>query len=279
MNAPKVRPLTPHTGAEIEDLDLCNLTEESTQFLRNALATHGVLVFRNQPLTRDQHKAIGRAFGRLHVHPGKRLLGVKGDPEIFTVHTKPDSNYSNGEGWHSDVSCEVIPPLASLLYVAVPPLGGDTMFANAHEAFMALSEPIRRWLTTLTATHDGRQDLAAYDIQLRPDQDYPRAQHPVVIAHPTTSKPILFVNRSFTSRINGLTREESRAVLNMLCDHVASNPRWHCRVHWSPNTLVIWDNRLLQHHAIWDYYPETRYGERVTVEAESAPVRWQHTNH
>ena len=175
-----------------------------------------------------------------------------------------------------DVSCDPLPPLASLLFIQQPPPdgGGDTMFANMCEAYHALSTPLKKWLVGRMAEHDGRKDLAAYNVRLNPGQTYPRAEHPIVTQHPQTNEPILFVNGSFTSRLVGLSKAESDAMLDMLCAHTESNPRWQCRVRWSANTLVMWDNRCTQHHAVWDYHPNRRLARRVTVQCAEPPMAY-----
>ena len=140
------------------------------------------------------------------------------------------------------------------------------MFANMYEAYDTLSEPIQQLLLSLSAFHDGRKDLANYGVTLKPGQDYPSATHPVVPVHPETGRRMLFVNSSFTVRINELSRAESDALLNFLYAQVSNQPRLQCRVRWAPGTIVLWDNRCVQHHAVWDYFPESRSGERVTVQ-------------
>ena len=87
-------------------------------------------------------------------------------------------------------------------------------------------------------------------------------------AIPETGRKSLFVNRGFTTRINDLTREEGNAVLEMLWRHIETHVEFQCRVRWTPNTLVFWDNRCTQHHAVWDYYPHSRYGQRVSIVGE-----------
>ncbi|MEM9621024.1 MAG: TauD/TfdA family dioxygenase, partial [Pseudomonadota bacterium] len=150
--------------------------------------------------------------------------------------------------------------------------GGDTLFANMYKVFESFSEPLQNWLRTLRAVHDGRKDLANYNIRLKPGQTYPKATHPVVIRHPHTRREVLFVNRSFTECIEGLTRAESYALLELLWRQGEDNPRFHARVRWQPGTLVFWDNRCTWHHAVWDYYPNSRYAERVTVQGDCAPA-------
>ena len=121
------------------------------------------------------------------------------------------------------------------------------------------------------AVHDGRKDLDNYNFHLKPGQSYPRAEHPIVTKHPETGHAVLYVNGSFTSHIVGMSRAESDALLNLLYQHLEQNPRWQCRVRWAPNTLTMWDNRCTQHHAVWDYYPHSRYAERVTVQCPAGP--------
>jgi taurine dioxygenase len=265
--------ITPKLGAEVSGIDLGNLDETSILEIHHAFREHMVLVFRDQKLTRDQHKAFGRTFGELQTHPAKTNLGAPGDPEIFNIKITADTQVANGEAWHTDLSCEPIPPLASALYITEVPAcgGGDTLFANMYEAYATLSRPVQTLLQNLTAFHDGLKDLKHYGYTLKSGETYPQANHPVVIAHPETGKPVLFVNEPFTSHINELSNAESDALLDMLYRHIETNTRFHCRVKWQTNTVVLWDNRAVHHHAVWDYYPESRTGERVTVKQPGPP--------
>ena len=284
-----VTPITPIIGAEISEVSLANLSPAEVSQIKELFLKHMVLVFRNQELTREQHKAFGRNFGELHIHPSKRSADKGGmkrdehrdqnktiendDPELFIIDTKPDAKQSNGEAWHSDVSCEEIPPLASLLYVTKTPEndGGDTMFANMYEAYDALSDDLKNLLINKSAFHDGEIDLRNYGIRLKPGQVYPKASHPVIPVHPETNRPYLFVNGSFTSHIEGIAKWESDMLLEGLHKFVAASPKFQCRVKWTRNTLTMWDNRSVQHHAIRDYVGYSRYGERVSVLAKHRP--------
>ena len=259
--------ITPTVGAEITGVDLADLSPEAVSSIKAAFLKHHVLVFRDQTLSRDQHKAFGLLFGDLHIHPSKRNGMNQQDPELFIINTKPDAKLTNGEAWHSDVSCEEIPPKASILYVTKCPEngGGDTMFANMHEAFDELSPALQSFLLSKTAYHDGEIDLRNYGVRLRDGQTYPKASHPLVPRHPENGRPYLFANGSFTSHIEGIPRWESDMLLQGLYQRTATNPRIQCRVKWQPNTLVMWDNRSVQHHAILDYAGFARYGERVSV--------------
>ena len=262
-----ISPITPTLGAEILGANLAELAPSDVTAIKEAFFTHHVLVFRDQTLTRDQHKAFGRLFGELHIHPSKRNGMNQEDPELFIVNTKPDAKLTNGEAWHSDVSCEEIPPMASILYVTRCPEngGGDTMFANMHAAFAELSADMQQLLIGKTAYHDGEIDLRNYGLRLRDGQTYPKASHPLVPVHPQNGRPYLFANGSFTSHIEGIPRWESDLLLQGLYQRTATNPRIQCRVKWTPNTVVMWDNRSVQHHAILDYAGFARYGERVSV--------------
>ncbi len=271
----QVENLTPRLGGEVTGADLANLDDATIADIRAAFLDRLVLVFRDQQLSRDEHKAFGRLFGELQTHPAKTNLGLPGDPEIFDIKITARTKVANGEAWHTDLSCEPVPPKASALYITEVPSsgGGDTLFANMQEAFASLSPPIQKLLEGLTAFHDGYKDLKAYGFEPKPGQTYPTADHPVVPLHPENGAPILFVNEPFTGHINELTPAESEAILDMLYRHIETNTRFHCRVKWQPNTLVLWDNRAVHHHAVWDYYPESRTGERVTVKCEAPPAR------
>ena len=121
-------------------------------------------------------------------------------------------------------------------------------------------------LDGLTALHDGEQTYrglyANYGVADRPQ--YPLAEHPVVRTHPVTGKKALYVNRGFTRFLIGIPRDESDAVLAYLYQH-CENPLFQCRFRWTENAIAFWDNRCAQHRAMWDYWPHTRSGNRVTV--------------
>lgn len=262
-------PLTPVIGAEIEGVDLSRpLSDAQLADVRQAFADHQVLIFRDQKIDRESHKRFGRCFGELHVHPLNRQAS-EDDPEILIVKTTRNSKFTAGDGWHTDVTCDARPPMGSMLYITrVPELGcgGDTLFSSMYEAYDALSETMKGFLEGLTAVHDGALPyVGSYKIAAANDEGYPRNEHPVIGVHPETGRRVLYVNSGFTSHIKGLAPNESRALLDMLFRHIESNPRFQCRIRWTPGTLVFWDNRCTQHHAAWDYFPHTRYGERVSI--------------
>lgn len=268
-----VSPLTPHIGAEVTGLDLAEPLDDAVLGrLRRAWLDWSVLVFRDQELDRDAHKRFGRAFGTLHTHPMNHARA--GDPEILTIRTTADSAFTAGDGWHTDVSCEQIPPMGSALYITETPEcgGGDTLFADMYLAHEMLSDPMQRMLEPLTAVHDGALPYVGAYKSTPPEGGYPRHEHPVVTVHPETGRKVLYVNSGFTSHIRGVQSWESRAILDALFQMIATTPRLYCRVEWQPNTLALWDNRCTQHHAVWDYYPHTRSGERVSMLGAEPPA-------
>jgi taurine dioxygenase len=156
--------------------------------------------------------------------------------------------------------------MGSILYIKqCPPRGGDTLFANMYAAYEALSAPMKRMLEGLTAVHDANKaHTYRFKATDRADMTFPSATHPVIRTHPVTGRKLLFVNRGFTTRVVELSRLESAAVLEMLYRHIET-PEFHCRFKWQPNSIAFWDNRCAQHHAMWDYFPQRRYGHRVTI--------------
>jgi len=262
----QVEKLTPILGAEISGVQLGgSIPNHQMEEIHRALAENSVIFFRNQELTPEQHLAFGRNFGKLHLHPA--APHAPGHPELMIIHADANSKRANGEGWHSDVSCDEEPPMGSILYIKqTPPHGGDTLFASMYAAYEALSDRMKAYLEGLTAIHDGedayRGTYANLGIADKPV--YPRAEHPVIRTHPVTGRKALYVNRGFTKRIIGLPRDESAAILAYLYSH-AEDPLYQCRFRWQPNSVAFWDNRCVQHRAMWDYWPHTRSGFRVTV--------------
>jgi taurine dioxygenase len=265
----QVDKLTPHAGAEIRGVDLSQPLDEPTfKEIHAALIDNGVIFFRDQHLTPGQQKAFGRLFGELHMHPAAPRE-LPEHPEILVIHADENSKHVAGENWHSDVSCDLEPPLGSILYMhELPPVGGDTLFASMYAAYEALSEPMKRFLEPLTAMHEGEHVYRGRYGVNDAGRVFPKAEHPVIRTHPVSGRKALFVNGGFTTRIKQLKRPESDAVLQFLYRHVET-PEFHCRFRWQVNSVAFWDNRCVQHHAMWDYYPQRRHGHRVTIKGDT----------
>lgn len=161
--------------------------------------------------------------------------------------------------------------MGSVLHMqTVPPFGGDTLFASMSAAYDALSDRMKTYLDGLTATHNGKRVWRGrYSAQGIDDtgKDYPRAVHPVVRTHPVTGCKCLFVNAVFTTQINEVPKDEGDEILALLYKH-CTQPASQVRFQWEPNSIAFWDNRCVQHLAVWDYFPQTRSGYRVTIEGD-----------
>jgi taurine dioxygenase len=212
------RKVTPHCGAEVHGIDLSQpLDDEAVETFNTALAAHCVLFFRDQKMTPEQQKTLGREFGSLHIHPAWPRV-IEGHPEVMEIYSDENTKRIAGEDWHSDVSCDPGPPLGTILQMLeVLPVGGDTLFANMVAVFESLSDSMQRFLEGLIAVHDGEFVYRGrYEGASEEGETYPRSEHPVVRTHPVSGRKVLFVNRIFTTRIVQLAQRESDAVLQML---------------------------------------------------------------
>lgn len=259
----QANPLTPTIGAEITGIDLSiPLSDQQFHEIHHAFTQHLVIFFREQNLTTEQHKTFGRRFGELHVHPVSQMPG---HPEILEIKADENSTWIAGEVWHSDVTCLAEPPLGSILYISEVPEngGGDTLFSNMYRAYELLSDPMRNFLDGKMAVHEGAQVFVGRQGN-DAGKEYPVSEHPIIRTHPVSGRKSLFVNRNFTTRIVGLNKNESDAVLQMLYQHMERDDL-KCRFKWRPGSIAFWDNRCTQHQAMWDYFPQKRYGQRVTI--------------
>jgi taurine dioxygenase len=261
-----VAPLTPHVGAEIGGIDLRRPLEPTqVKDVRNALLAHGVVFFREQPIDIPTLKRLGQCFGELSIHSGRK--GLDEHPEVRPIHADANSKHVAGEDWHTDLSCDAIPPMGSILHLhTLPPIGGDTIWASMYAAYDALSDRMKKYLDGLTATHDGGVAFRRFD----PNGKYPINVHPVIVRHPETKRPVLYVNRGFTSHINELPAGESFELLQMLYRHL-EKPDFQVRFRWRKDSIAFWDNRCTQHLAIWDYFPNVRSGFRVQIKGSNPP--------
>jgi len=261
-----VTPLTPHVGAEIGAIDLTQqLNATQIADIRTALLAHGVVFFREQPIDIGTLKRFGQHFGELSIHSSRK--GLDEHPEVRPIHADANSKHVAGEEWHTDLSCDAIPPMGSILHIhTLPPLGGDTIWASMYAAYEALSDRMKAYLEGLTATHDGRIAFGRFD----PNGKYPLNVHPVIVRHPETRRPVLYVNRGFTSHINELPAGEGAELLQLLYRHL-EKPDFQVRFRWRKDSIAFWDNRCTQHLAVWDYYPQLRSGFRVQIKGSNPP--------
>ena len=261
-----VTPASPHIGAVIGDVDLTRpLPDRVLAELRRAFTEHLVIFFRGQEIGFEDHVRLAEHFGPIGRHVGvKTNSQPSADPRVRRFHFDETTPRVSGNIWHTDQSCAPVPPLGSILYNhTLPPNGGgDTLFASMYAAYEALSAPMKTYLSGLTALHDGVPTFG---------EGTPRAVHPVIVRHPESGRGLIYVNSSFTKRINGIPAGESAHLLRFLCAH-CTRPEWTCRFRWEPHSIAFWDNRCAQHYAISDYLPHVRSGYRVQIEGTAAPV-------
>ena len=256
----EVRPISGALGAEIFGVDFAAGVDSDTfDRIRTTFHEHGVIVIRDQDLTPEQHVAAARRFGDINVN--RFFTPVDGHPEVAEVRKEPHQKRNIGNKWHTDHSYDDAPALGSMIYaLEVPPVGGDTMFANLSLAWETLSDGMKDMLSKLQAVHSSRHVFgpgykANPDLSDRfhnPEQAVQDAVHPVVIRHPETGREVLYVNPVFTVRFDGWTEEESRPLLDYLYAH-AAKPEFSCRVRWEKGSLGLWDNRATWHLALNDY--------------------------
>ena len=269
-----INPLTPFIGAQINGVDLRCSDQVLIGQIQNVLQQYSVVFFRDQPaLSPAEHSALANAFGPIHVHPA----APRGSdfPGVLKIEAGPDTEVAAGNRWHSDVSCEPEPPYVSILQLhEIPPVGGDTLFASMYAAYEALSPRMKQMLDGMTARHSGEwsyRHLFKYQPHESAD-GYPEAVHPVVIRPSGSDRPALYVNREFTVGLEDLPQAEGQALLEFLFAH-AERADFQCRFRWSSDAIAIWDNRSTQHFAMWDYWPHSRKGRRVSVRG-SRPQMW-----
>jgi len=271
----QIRRLSHALGAEITGVDLREpLSDAAFKQINESFLEYGILLFRGQELTRDQHIAFSRRFGELDnndAQPRDR------DPEyheiaLVTNRPKPngkpsDSRYT-GRVWHSDRSYTTVPAAASLLLgLEIPDVGGETMFTNMYMAYDTLSDTMKSLISGLSGVHGGdtrpiidlTPERAAEMKRLNP----PVAQ-PLVRVHPETGRKALYVGDK-VKKIVGMTNEESKPILEYLCRH-ATRYEFLYRHQWRRNDLLVWDNRCTMHIALGDFdETQRRHMERTTV--------------
>ena len=271
-NSFNIKPFAPNLGAVITNVDLSNdINDAELRGIRDAFHKYQVLFFQNQSeISPKNHIKLGRCFGDLHIHPAAPKM--KNYPQIFEINTDKNSKIANGaEDFHSDVSCDIEPPLGTMLQLHIlPECGGDTMFANMYMAYEALSNPMQKFLSDLKASHESEHFYRGrYKTESNGESktEYPSAIHPVIRTHPETGKKAIFVNKFFTTRIVGLEPQESKFILDFLFSHIEKT-EFQIRYRWNKNDMAFWDNRCTIHKALWDYFPQERKGRRVTIKGD-----------
>jgi taurine dioxygenase len=269
-----VRPTSGALGAEVLGIDLAQpLDDDAVTEIRRAFRDHGVIFFRDQRLTPEQHLAFAERMGPVNVN--RFFKTIANHPQIAEVRKEPTQTTNIGGGWHTDHSYDQIPALGSILLAReVPPRGGDTLFASMAQAYDALSDGLKRTLLGLRAVHSSRHvfGVAAYQANperqarfVNPEAATQDAVHPVIIRHPETGRSTLYVNPAFTLRFEGWTETESQPLLEFLYRH-AARPEFQTRFKWAEGSIAFWDNRATWHYALNDYQGDRRLMHRITLD-------------
>lgn len=265
-------------GAEITGVDLRRLTNAEFAAVKGAYAQYGVVFFRDQSLSEDDHIAFARRFGPININ--RFFLAHERYPEIALVLKEKEQKTNIGGGWHTDHSYDVEPAMGSILVARqLPDAGGDTWFASMYTAYDTLDAPTKKEIAGLRAVHSAKHIFGSgADNYYKANQDTgPRignaaaadvledVTHPVVVTHPLSGRKALYVNPAFTTRIVGYTDEQSNALLMRLYAH-AMRPDHAHRFKWRDGSVAFWDNRSTWHWAMNDYHGERRLMHRITIE-------------
>lgn len=269
-----VRPLTSRIGAEICGVDLSqNLSQATIGEIRQVFLDYLVIFFRDQDITPEQQIAFVSKFGKTDIYPF--VKGLDDYPQITPVLKLPDETVNFGGIWHSDTVYLDKPPMGTVLYAKeLPPMGGDTLFANQYLAYENLSAPLRGFLKGLKAVNSATKGTAAATRSDRVadagtgEARVLEAIHPVVRTHPETGRKALYVNTGHTVRFEGMSEEESRPILEYLFQHQIK-PEYCCRFVWTPGAVAFWDNRCAQHYPVNDYHGYKRLLHRITLKGET----------
>ncbi|MAJ65726.1 MAG: taurine dioxygenase [Candidatus Pelagibacter sp.] len=272
-----VKLLSGALGAEISGINLKDSSKENYEKINELLLEHKVIFFRNQDITQEEHISLAQNWGPLENHA--YVKGLDKHPEIVRIIKTKDEKNQWGENWHTDVSYNNKPTKAVILKsIKIPPVGGDTCFANMELAWETLDEKIKEKIIDKKAVHsslgaeffvDNYKGMKGHE--KRNYNEYSN-EHPVVRTHPETGKKILYVNWTYTKKIIGLSKEESDEILNKIFEH-QSRLDLSCRFNWTENAVAMWDNRSVIHYAIADFYPGRGLGyerimDRIAIEGD-----------
>ncbi|MDP9912275.1 taurine dioxygenase [Variovorax boronicumulans] len=265
--------MTPYIGSEISGIDLADpaQVEAHADQLRATLAERQVIFFRDQSLSPSDQVRFARLFGK--VDPVSSTFPAHPE-EPFVELLISQGTRTGTDIWHADLTWQAVPPAGACLYaVDVPDAGGDTMWASMTQAYASLDGDMQNYLRKLKAVHNweapalsdnlARRDPSGALYRAAREKHVPIEQ-PVVLEHPVTGKPLVFVNALYTTHIRGVTNDESSALISLLSG-LAKVPEWQVRFRWRKGSVAVWDNIATQHYAINDYHPSARRMHRVAI--------------
>lgn len=265
-------------GAEITGVDIRQLSEAEFDAIRQAYADHGVIFFRDQSLSEDDHIAFARRFGPININ--RFFLAHERYPEIALVLKEKEQKTNIGGGWHTDHSYDAEPAMGSVLVARqLPDAGGDTWFASMYTAYDTLDAATKEEIASLRAVHSAKHIFGSEQNNFyKANEDtggrigntaaadvLEDVTHPVVITHPLSGKKALYVNPAFTTKIAGYRDAASQELLMRLYAHAMKPDHAH-RFKWREGSVAFWDNRATWHWAMNDYHGERRLMHRITIE-------------
>jgi taurine dioxygenase len=283
-NPIEVRPLTGAVGCEIFGVDVVNLDAAEFAQIHQAFLDYSAVLFHDQELTQEEFAEFGKRFGKLEDEP---FLPNRADvPGVYCFRGAPQDSKSLSTqklGWHADHTYQKNPSFGAMLYaIDVPEAGGDTLFASNYLSYEGLSPAVQEFLADKVAIHDvlqyglnsGHSSIGTVESIERlaaMRKKFPPVEHPLVCEHPETGRKMLYINQAWTVAIKGLAHEESEAILQMLKRHSLKDI-YRCRVRYRNKSLLLWDNRAVQHSPNSDYYRH-RYMWRLALHSDWEPGR------
>ena len=271
-----INPTSGSMGVEIHNVDLSNeLSDSLFSEIRETFIEHGLIFFRDQELTPDDHLRFAKRWGEININ--RFFVKVEGYDQIAEVRKDADQKINIGGAWHTDHSYDQVPAMGSILLAKeTPKIGGDTLFANMYRAYETLSDGMKKTLESMKACHSSRHVFGAHTGYSEasnqrignPELATQDAIHPVIITHPESKRKALYVNPEFTVNFEGWTVEESKPLLDYLTEHTTQQENT-TRFQWEPGSIAFWDNRCTWHFALNDYPGETRLMHRITVEGSA----------
>jgi taurine dioxygenase len=271
-----INPTSGSMGVEIHNVDLSNeLSDSLFSEIRETFIAHGLIFFRDQELTPDDHLRFAKRWGEININ--RFFVKVEGYDQIAEVRKDADQKINIGGAWHTDHSYDQVPAMGSILLAKeTPKIGGDTLFANMYRAYETLSDGMKKTLESMKACHSSRHVFGAHTGYSEasnqrignPELATQDAIHPVIITHPESKRKALYVNPEFTVNFEGWTVEESKPLLDYLTEHTTQQENT-TRFQWEPGSIAFWDNRCTWHFALNDYPGETRLMHRITVEGSA----------
>ena len=271
-----IKPTSGSMGVEIHNVDLSKeLSDSLFSEIRETFIAHGLIFFRDQELTPDDHLRFAKRWGEININ--RFFVKVEGYDQIAEVRKDADQKINIGGAWHTDHSYDQVPAMGAILLAKeTPKIGGDTLFANMYRAYETLSDGMKKTLESMKACHSSRHVFGAHTGYSEasnqrignPELATQDAIHPVIITHPESKRKALYVNPEFTVNFEGWTVEESKPLLDYLTEHTTQQENT-TRFQWEPGSIAFWDNRCTWHFALNDYPGETRLMHRITVEGSA----------